>query len=165
MSGTDARSEATRRAVVGALSEMVLHRRYDDIRAADVIERAGVGRSTFYEHFRNKDGVLRAAVAPLLGLLAGGLIGEAEGALERTLEHFAGNRDKALGLLRGEAGGLVGAVLAEELEKKGVAPVPAQFVAEGALGVVRSWLGGERAGGAGPLADELSAMAQPIRRG
>ena len=49
----------TRAALLDAFGRLVLERGYADIRIADVIRQANVGRSTFYEHFRSKDDLLR----------------------------------------------------------------------------------------------------------
>ncbi len=47
-----------------------MERRYDDITIADILERANVGKSTFYEHFKNKEDVLRSAMSGMLETLA-----------------------------------------------------------------------------------------------
>lgn len=50
----DRRVERTTRALGAALIELMLERPFDDITVQDVLDRAEVGRSTFYAHFRNK---------------------------------------------------------------------------------------------------------------
>ena len=52
---TDRRSNRTRRQLSGALVDLVKEKRFDDITVQDVIDRADVGRSTFYSHFRDKE--------------------------------------------------------------------------------------------------------------
>ena len=60
---TDRRIERTREALEGAFIRLILEgRRYDRITIAGLIARAGVGRSTFYEHYRNKDELLAATI-------------------------------------------------------------------------------------------------------
>lgn len=49
----DARARRTRDALGDALIGLMQERPFDQIRVNDVLERAGVGRSTFYDHFRN----------------------------------------------------------------------------------------------------------------
>lgn len=78
----------TRAAIFDALIRLIFERRYDTIRTADVIEAAGVGRSTFYEHFRNKDEVLLAVIEPVLIPLAAAASGRgSRAALKAMLEH------------------------------------------------------------------------------
>ena len=51
----DRRTERTRRALRKALVELILEKRYDAITVQNVIDRANVGRSTFYAHYRDKE--------------------------------------------------------------------------------------------------------------
>src|SRR5260221_3050753 len=51
----DRRIQRTRRRLSGALIELVEEKRFDDITVQNVIERADVGRATFYTHFRDKE--------------------------------------------------------------------------------------------------------------
>jgi hypothetical protein len=55
---TDRRVQRSRRLLKQALLDLVLEKHYDDITVQDVLERADIGRSTFYSHFRNKDELL-----------------------------------------------------------------------------------------------------------
>lgn len=50
----DPRVERTKHALGAALIELMLERPFDTITVQDVLNRAGVGRATFYTHFRNK---------------------------------------------------------------------------------------------------------------
>lgn len=47
----DRRSERTRQLLNAALIELMLEQRYDEITVQDIIDRANIGRSTFYAHF------------------------------------------------------------------------------------------------------------------
>ena len=53
--GSDRRTQRTRRRLSSALVELVKEKRFDDITVQNVIERADVGRATFYSHFRDKE--------------------------------------------------------------------------------------------------------------
>jgi AcrR family transcriptional regulator len=64
----DRRVARTREALVLALVHMVSVKRYDAITIDDLLKRAGVGRATFYSHFRGKDDLLRSS---FLGMLEG----------------------------------------------------------------------------------------------
>ena len=50
----DQRVERTKHALGAAIIELMLERHFDEITVQDVLDRAGVGRATFYAHFRNK---------------------------------------------------------------------------------------------------------------
>src|SRR5262249_61932845 len=54
----DRRVRRTRRALQEALRELMLQKAYDHITVQDVLDRADVGRATFYAHFRDKDALL-----------------------------------------------------------------------------------------------------------
>src|SRR5438128_5403918 len=51
----DRRTNRTRRSLSSALVELVEEKRFDEITVQNVIDRADVGRSTFYAHFRDKE--------------------------------------------------------------------------------------------------------------
>lgn len=51
----DRRAGRTQDALRKALIDLILEKRYDSITVQDVIDRANVGRSTFYAHFKDKD--------------------------------------------------------------------------------------------------------------
>ena len=52
---SDRRTRRTRQQVNGALVDLIKEKRFDDITVQNLIDRAGVGRSTFYTHFRDKE--------------------------------------------------------------------------------------------------------------
>jgi len=52
---SDRRARRTRHQVNGALVDLIKEKRFDDITVQNLIDRAGVGRSTFYSHFRDKE--------------------------------------------------------------------------------------------------------------
>lgn len=54
----DARVRRTRDALGDALVALIQEKAFDTITVQDVLDRAGVGRSTFYAHFSNKDDLL-----------------------------------------------------------------------------------------------------------
>jgi AcrR family transcriptional regulator len=55
---TDRRVRRTRQLLREALMELTLERGYDHITVQDILDRADVGRSTFYAHYRDKDDLL-----------------------------------------------------------------------------------------------------------
>jgi AcrR family transcriptional regulator len=57
---TDRRVRRTRNLLRQALQELILERGYDGITVQDILDRADVGRSTFYAHYRDKDDLLES---------------------------------------------------------------------------------------------------------
>jgi AcrR family transcriptional regulator len=51
----DRRSQRTRHLLSAALVELIKEKDYNAITVSDIIDRANVGRSTFYAHYRDKD--------------------------------------------------------------------------------------------------------------
>lgn len=54
----DRRVRRTRTTLNDALIALLHERRYDDITVQDILDRANIGRSTFYSHFYDKDDLL-----------------------------------------------------------------------------------------------------------
>ena len=54
----DRRADKTISALRGALIDLMMEKHYDSITVQNIIDRANVGRSTFYSHFRDKEDLL-----------------------------------------------------------------------------------------------------------
>lgn len=54
----DRRVRKTKRLLKSALLELIMEKGYDAITVQDILDRADVGRSTFYAHFNAKDDLL-----------------------------------------------------------------------------------------------------------
>jgi AcrR family transcriptional regulator len=63
---TDRRILRTRSALGDALVTLMHERSFDEITVHDVLRRAGVGRSTFYAHYRDKDDLFLSDVEDFL---------------------------------------------------------------------------------------------------
>jgi AcrR family transcriptional regulator len=59
----------TRKALHEALLSLMIEKGYEAVTVADIIERADVGRSTFYTHYTDKDALLRDGFADLRALI------------------------------------------------------------------------------------------------
>lgn len=57
-SATDRRVQRTRRLLHKALISLILEKKYESITVQEILDRADVGRSTFYMHFQDKDELL-----------------------------------------------------------------------------------------------------------
>jgi AcrR family transcriptional regulator len=65
----DRRVRRTRERLQQALVALILEKGYDRITVQDLIDRADVGRSTFYAHYETKDDLMRAGLGKLTALL------------------------------------------------------------------------------------------------
>ena len=61
----DRRVRRTRRALHDALLDLMVEKGYDAVSVQDIIDRADVGRSTFYSHFTDKNALLRSGFEEL----------------------------------------------------------------------------------------------------
>src|SRR5262245_47432298 len=67
----DRRVQRTRRLLHDALMSCILEKKYELISVQDILDRADIGRSTFYTHFQDKDDLLLSGFENLKGLLHG----------------------------------------------------------------------------------------------
>jgi hypothetical protein len=51
----DRRTQKTKKFLADALKELIEEKGYDNVTVQDIIDRANVGRSTFYAHYENKE--------------------------------------------------------------------------------------------------------------
>jgi AcrR family transcriptional regulator len=61
----DRRALRTRRALSEALLSLIVEKGYDEVSVQDIIDRADIGRSTFYAHYTGKEDLLRSGFATL----------------------------------------------------------------------------------------------------
>src|SRR5215208_553722 len=85
----DRRSQRTRLLLGTALVELIREKDYSSITVSGIIERANVGRSTFYAHYRDKDALF---------------VGELDRVIETLSQRFPQQEESpffpSLGLLR-----------------------------------------------------------------
>lgn len=169
---TDARRQRTRHALLGAFFVLVLERRYHEVRIDDIVARAGVGRSTFYEHFANKDALLAASLEGPFSILADAVVAPSAPHLPGLLAHFWQNRALARGILSGAVRRKVARVLVALIEQRlrrhhgAHLRVPPRLVAvalaEAQLGPITAWLDGEAACPPEALAQALHDGARAL---
>lgn len=178
--GEDPRRRRTREDLLAAFFSLALTRRYHEIRVADVLSRAGVSRSTFYEHFRNKDALLSASLEGPFRILATLVTAQPDaGGVQAILEHFLENRALARSLFQGNALRIVRATLVAHVEaalgreQRSRLRLPARLaahsLADGMFSPINAWLCGEAKCGAHELAVALqlstAASARALQAG
>jgi AcrR family transcriptional regulator len=87
----DRRVRRTKELLRGALLALIQEKGYDRLTVQDIIDRADVGRSTFYAHFRDKEDLLFYGLEEVREAFQPGRAG----ATLQVFEHFARSRDVA----------------------------------------------------------------------
>lgn len=150
LSGATKRGDA-KSLIARAFAEQAIANRYSAIRTGDVIRQAGVGRSTFYEHFRGKDDVLMLVIAPMLDHLANAASKRLSRAAAIGLfRHLWDQRAVARNLLTGSAASRVQRELAIRIgqrrrwttDAERPPMLAATAIAAGQLAFIETWLSG-----------------------
>jgi AcrR family transcriptional regulator len=175
----DRRVVRTRQALGSALVELMLARHFDDISVQQVLDRARVGRATFYTHFRNKHDLLLSDAERFFGFLEKHFLANVGDSrrvapvaelfshvadfhqFQRALEQ-SGLREPVYDLLTGHLAGLIERRMAELCPGAGtqsLPPAPTARIFAGALmEMMRWWLNR----GARPAAREMDAQFHEI---
>lgn len=111
----DRRQRKSREAIFEAFSSLLMCKNYADITVQDIIERADVGRSTFYAHFDTKDALLREMCTDLFAHVVSGHdeaeqthdfsrhANDTDSIMTHILYHLKDNSSNLAGILRGES--------------------------------------------------------------
>ena len=103
----DRRSRRTRAMLDQALLALMLEKRYDSITVQEIIDRANVGRSTFYAHYLDKEDLLQHEVAQVVVSLSHHMSeGDGGNRIVPSLElfrHLRDSQDLIRALVRGRA--------------------------------------------------------------
>lgn len=94
----DRRVLRTKRVLGAALVELMLAEEFDAITVQQVLDRANVGRSTFYSHFRNTDDLLLSDAERFFGMLEAyfdgpGVAGRRVAPVAELLQHMRDVRE------------------------------------------------------------------------
>jgi AcrR family transcriptional regulator len=159
----DRRVRRTRKQLHGAFLELVIEKGYEKTTIQDILDRADVGRSTFYVHYRDKEALLQASFDAMAEQLEHELDAMATtDSIDVTVpaallfEHAYRNK-RVYRALCGHQGGalvqrhlrrLIGDVLRKRLRLQPTRSVPdvpsdvaAEFYTSAALGLLVWWIG------------------------
>jgi len=169
------RTQPAKAAVLRAFAELIGTKQYDEIAVGEIIGRAAVSRSSFYEHFRGKQDLLTRSIAGPFKILAHGVLSAAQPKLVPLLEHFWSNRAFARGVLMGSIRQRAANVLVLEIDNmlkhretasRAKYRLPRRLMAwqlaESMLGLITAWLTGEARCSACELADGLSRSSHAV---
>ena len=167
----DRRVRRTRAALTDAFLQLVVERPFDEIAVGDIIERAGVGRSTFYQHVANKEDLLRQSLFPAFETLAETLSDRRDPErLVFWVETFWANRGAGRVLLTGHTRGFMVRTLADQLAPRLPdprtlvipAPLAAAQIAEAQLGLIHAWITGRSACAPAAMAAAMASTSRAI---
>jgi AcrR family transcriptional regulator len=157
----DRRKRRTRRLIVDALVGLMQERRFDRITVQEIIDRADVGRSTFYAHFRDKGEVLTSEFVRVIDVLhhhlgGAGTLGELFLPSLGLFQHVADQHALFRALVRGHGVEILFEAAQRELRARAErdlaallvrhgnpsvpAPIVADYLAGTFLSLMRWWL-------------------------
>lgn len=173
---TDRRVLKTQGALQAAFLELLLDREYETLKIEDIVERANVARSTFYQHFRTKNDLLRASMRTPFSILADLAEPASDTAcadrLLRLLTHLRAKQGTARVLLRWPTRSLLAGVLAEQIAERltripdSTLVLPVEIVArqigDHQLALLEAWVHGRPACAATAVANAMVAGTRAL---
>ena len=158
----DRRTRRTRSRLSGAMVELIKEKRFDDITVQNVIDRADVGRATFYTHFRDKEDLFEQQWQQFNRLLAEKIDWQKAGQesffpVTFFFQHLQDSQSFYCGLVRsGKIDGIfksgveyfsghIEATLNERLKQQAVAipiPILSHYLATEFFALLKWWLDG-----------------------
>jgi AcrR family transcriptional regulator len=182
---SDRRVRRTRRLLREALLALILEKGYDRVTVQDVLDRADIGRATFYAHFRDKDDLLlsgaaevREALRQQMAAFAAGQVSQGRDTIQitRVLFEHAGRQRRLYRALVGRRGSstllkyahddlvalirehLEDAIRYRQLKPEVPVEVTVEFVASALLALLTWWLDTDQP----YTAEEMARMFQRL---
>jgi len=167
-------TERTRAAIISTFSEMVFTTHYENIKMSDIARRANVGRSTIYQHYRDKDAVLLDSMDWILVGLSSCVNSSAPNEeIVALLQHIWEHRDKARNIFFGSTGQKLERALSTKIASQIVVATKesdwlvspifvANQIAASLFSILRSWVVADASASAQQLAQHLCGSAHAL---
>lgn len=179
----DRRVQRTRQALQQAMFALVLEKGYEAVTVQDVLDRADVGRSTFYAHFQGKEDLLTSPMGELRAMLAehqraawglpGGLEQRCLGFSRALFDHAEGYRDifralvgeRSSAIVLGRMRAMLSELVGEDFDALGLGgagrTASVQFIVGGLMALMTWWLEHRRTMPAAEIDARFRALALP----
>ncbi len=165
----EANPQKSREALLAAFEALVVSKPYQQISVGNIVSKADVGRSTFYDHFKNKDELLRNSLVGIVELLAETTSASCDPErVAHLLDHFRDVGDVARSFFAGPSLELLVAAIQEAILERPLEEPPdrntspsmprefsARLAAETMVAMIRAWLNEEDACDARDFANML----------
>ncbi len=182
----DRRQQKTRAAIFAAFNEILTEKSYHQITVQEIIDRANVGRTTFYDHFETKDELLREMCDSLFRHIFSDVLsaesthdfslsdGTSRTVITHMIYHLRDNRKNLLGILACESGEMflqffrqyLNNVFSSYMPTSNAREVPEDFllnyISGSFVNMVQWWLKGGMKESPEQLATYFEAVTQPI---
>lgn len=112
-SAMDKRKNRTQKLIKETFSDLIIEKRYSDITIQDILDKAEIGRATFYAHFKSKEEVLNCICTDIFDHITSALLSaerhhdfshhsDFRHHVNHMLCHFAEDKDVLKGILASE---------------------------------------------------------------
>ena len=178
----DRRVQRTRQLLLDALLALILEKDFDSVTVQNVIDRANVGRSTFYAHFQDKEHLLLSGFEHLRAqleehLMSDSVTSDSPWALSLSMFQHAQENRQIHKALAGKQGGNIGlthiqkylfsylhTLLKQTLSKrkKGIPPeILAQYISGSFISLLTWWLENDSTYSAEQMNEYYRKLVQP----